>query len=117
VASRRGLPYTKPCLSPFGEDVTLLDRTPPDNQVLIFQIFLCAMLMTLGLLSVKLRRLVIASTDPDLWAEKRADEGELVVVESRQLEGIYCNGRRGVRGVCERGLLTSGTSEDCQTKL
>jgi hypothetical protein len=34
------------------------------------------------------RLLVVASVDPRLWAEERANEGELV--EPRQLDGLLC---------------------------
>ena len=34
------------------------------------------------------RLLVVASVDPSLWAEKGTDEGELVDVEARQLDGL-----------------------------
>lgn len=34
------------------------------------------------------RLLVVASVDPRLWAEKRANEGKLVDVKSRQLDGL-----------------------------
>lgn len=41
----------------------------------------------------QLRRfLIIASVDPRLWAEKRTNEGKLVDVEARQLDGLlYSN--------------------------
>lgn len=41
--------------------------------------------------------LVVASVDPRLWAEKGTDGGELVKVKPRQLDGLFVNGRRGVR--------------------
>jgi len=40
--------------------------------------------------------LVVASVDPRLWAEKGTDEGKLVKVKPRQLEGLVGIGRLSV---------------------
>ena len=41
-----------------------------------------------GVSKDQLWRLEIASNDPDLWAEKREDEGEFEKVKPRQLGGL-----------------------------
>lgn len=48
---------------------------------------------------VQLRRFLVASTDPDLWAEQREDEGELVEFMPRQLDGVGVYRRLGVEEV------------------
>jgi hypothetical protein len=43
------------------------------------------------------RFLVVASVDPGFWAEKGTDEGELVNVNARQLDGVVFLRRQGVK--------------------
>lgn len=60
-----------------------------------------ALMRTVGDPRSQLRRLQVASKeDPEFWSQKRSDEGELKVVESRQLGGIVIDLRRRQTGVC-----------------
>jgi hypothetical protein len=55
----------------------------------------------------QLWRLLVASADPGVWAEKREDEGETEDLEARQLDGLERfdeNGRGDVGGEGRRGM-------------